>query len=286
MLKCACSRSRQFDYDCSAPEGAILVFPNGASRTDLSSNVRPRLLAYAREQALSWLEWVYGSLEHANSLYLITGCDKCRNWCLASYSNMPASTDVSLSFTPTDSQGDVVQYVAQSPGDIAMRTFRLDGQNSENQSVLVRGYRISAGGTVKKSDVMPPQEMARDKRISKSIGFSQKGSKIQPIDTLDDLVESFPGLPKVRFLLTIIQRLPERCQVHHPSDIINSYMLLWAVRIPSFVRHSQTDLSCNKDPHAQIAITHDDDWCSVMEGVVRLVAHSSAHRSHRDHPSD
>jgi hypothetical protein len=197
MLTCACSRSPQFDYDCSAPEGAVLVFPNGASRTDLSSNARPRLLAYAREQALSWLEWVYGSLEHANSLYLITGCDKCRNWCLASYSNMPAPMGVSLSFTPTDSQGDVVQYAAQSPGDITMRTFRLDGQNPENQSVFVRGYRISATGTVKKSDVVSQQEMARDKWIPKLTNFSQKG-KIQPVDSLDDKAENFPGLLKVK----------------------------------------------------------------------------------------
>jgi hypothetical protein len=51
-------------------------------------------------------------------------------------------------------------------------------------------------------------------------------------------VESFPGAPVV---ITSLHDHPQCLrglwQVHHPSDIINSYILL-AVRSPLFVYHS------------------------------------------------
>jgi hypothetical protein len=51
----------QYQLNLSAPEGAVLVLPNGASsRTDLTSSIRPLLLAHARQHDLGWLEWVYG----------------------------------------------------------------------------------------------------------------------------------------------------------------------------------------------------------------------------------
>jgi hypothetical protein len=74
----------QFQFDCSTPEGAFLVLPNDACRTNLRSSFRPHILLHARN----------------NCIYLITGYDKCGNWCLASYSNVPVEMGVSLSFTP------------------------------------------------------------------------------------------------------------------------------------------------------------------------------------------
>jgi hypothetical protein len=66
-------------FDCSTPEGAILVLLNGSSRIDFITSFRPFLLTHAREHALSWLEWVYRSLDFASSIYLITGTNKCKN---------------------------------------------------------------------------------------------------------------------------------------------------------------------------------------------------------------
>ena len=224
----ACSQWRQFEYDCSAPEGAILVLPNGASQTDLAPNARSRLLVYAREQALNWLEWVYGSLDHADSLYLITGCDKCRNFCLASYSNLPVAGDPLL-FTPTGNQGDLVQYVARTPGIISMRTFRPNEQSSGKQTVFIRGYKIQAcrtlrerllQGSVKITDIMSQKDknpmyfdagatQARstarkqlflNRILSKFTDFGRRGSRNQPTDSLDEdtiQFESLPGSPEV-----------------------------------------------------------------------------------------
>ena len=266
---CACSQSRPLEYDCSAPEGAILVLPIGASRTNLASRARSRLLAHAREQALNWLEWVYGSLDYADSLYLITGCDKCRNFCLASYSNLPVVQDP-LIFTPTSNQGDLVQYDSQTPGIINMRTFLPDDQSSGKQTVFIRGYKIQAcrtlrerllQGSVKITDIMSekdknpmyfdagatqPRSTARkqlflNRILSKFTDFGRRGSRNQPTDSLDEDIiqfESLPGSAEVKDASSqLSRRSPEVCQVHHPSDIINSYMLR-AVRIPLFVYHS------------------------------------------------
>jgi hypothetical protein len=137
--------------------------PNGARRINLRSSFRPHLLLHARKHALSWLEWVYGSLDLASSIYLITGYDKCDNWCLASYSNVPAEIGVSLSFTPEVDSGGIVRYSAQSSGDITTRTFLHQGIISGNQCVFIRGYKITTcrtlqerlrQGAIKISDVV------------------------------------------------------------------------------------------------------------------------------------
>jgi hypothetical protein len=144
-----CSGLCHFHFDCSTPDGAVLVLPNGASRRDLSSGFRPLLLEHARNHALSWLESVYGRLDLAKSIYLITGCDKCDSWCLASYSNVAAQIGVSLSFTPTAHRPDgAVRYEAQSSGSISKRTFLPFGRNRGNQCVFIRGYKISACRTL------------------------------------------------------------------------------------------------------------------------------------------
>jgi hypothetical protein len=222
LLICACSRLRRFEYDCSAPDGAVLVLPNGASQTDLSSDDRQRLLAYAIDQALSWLKCVYGSLDYADSLYLITGCDKCKNWCLASYSNMPGQIGAPLTFTPSVHQDDMAQYIAWSPAAIDTRTFSLDGQNHVNQSVFIRGYKISAcktlqeklrQGPFKMSDIVSqstenptidisggvPGTNLLNWFLSQLTNFGKaSGSNI--LDRLNDngvQVDSFPGPPEV-----------------------------------------------------------------------------------------
>ena len=224
----------QFQFACSTPEGAILVLPNGSSRTDLIASFRSHLLAHARKHALSWLEWVYGGLEFASSIYLITGTNKCENWCLASYSNIPAELGVSLSFTPTVTPSDrpsgIVRYAAQSSGNITRRTFRPN-EHSGNQSVFIRGYKIQAcrtlrerlQGAVKITDMMSQKDknpmyldavpgatharstarktLLLNRILSKFTDFSRRGSRNQPTDPLDEdilQVESFPGSPEVK----------------------------------------------------------------------------------------
>ena len=223
----------EFQLECSTPEGAVLVLPNGASRTDLSSSFRPLLLAHARKHASSWLEWVYGSLELASSsLYLVTGYDECDNWCLASYSNVGAEMGVSLSFVPVVHADGIVWYAAPSSGDIAKRTCQPNGQVPRNQTGFIRGYKISTWrtlqerlrqGAVKIMDIVPQTENSSTpayggvpvatvlnqflSRLNNfAFGGDRRGNRrsnnsdqqtIGPLDEHILQIESFPGPPEV-----------------------------------------------------------------------------------------
>jgi hypothetical protein len=129
---------------------------------------------------------------------------------------------VPLTFTPTVDRGDMTQYVAQSPADIATGTFSPNGQSYENQSIFIRGYKISAcktlqervrRGPVKISDVLSqknedstscdaiPGTTFLGRILSKLTNFNRRASKDQPTESLDNnilQVESFPGPPEVR----------------------------------------------------------------------------------------
>ena len=88
-----------FEFDCAPSDGAVLVLPHGASQTNL--RFRRHLQEYARQNVLSWYEYAYGTLGlevEAGPLILITGYDKCKSWCVASYANIPPERAVSLSF--------------------------------------------------------------------------------------------------------------------------------------------------------------------------------------------
>ncbi|KAF8902774.1 hypothetical protein CPB84DRAFT_1678561 [Gymnopilus junonius] len=72
-------------FTTKAREGGIVVLPDGASREDLAST--SRLLPYVRKHALEWYLFINegGTNEpHPNgTLYLVTGCDRAKDWALA-----------------------------------------------------------------------------------------------------------------------------------------------------------------------------------------------------------
>ena len=138
-------RPARYQFDCSPSEGAALVLPNGASRTNI--RLRNDLQEHASRHGVSWFQHVYGSLRYgadAGSLYLITGYDQCDNWCVASYSDVAAEVGVSLSFTRLDStsRGNVM-YSAETSGAISARTFGSEDSGVANQCVFIRGYRMT-----------------------------------------------------------------------------------------------------------------------------------------------
>jgi hypothetical protein len=144
-------------------EGAVLVLPNGASRENL--RFRHNIQEYARQNAVSWCQHVYGTLgleAEAGPLYLITGHDKCDNWCVASYTDISTESGVSLTFTPT---AGGTSYSSEASGAIDTRTFTPRGDIQTNQCAFIRGYRLTPSkslierilmGPVKISDIVPP----------------------------------------------------------------------------------------------------------------------------------
>ncbi|KIJ18162.1 hypothetical protein PAXINDRAFT_71773, partial [Paxillus involutus ATCC 200175] len=74
-----------YEFSSSSEEGAILVLPEGASKTDLANKLIFR--QEALKHALSWYTFAYFNLGRSNinddSLYLITGYHKASSWSVA-----------------------------------------------------------------------------------------------------------------------------------------------------------------------------------------------------------
>ena len=151
------------------------MLPNGASRTDL--RFRGELLEYARQHVISWHEYVYRTLGlevEAGPLYLITGFDKCDNWCLASYVNIPPNAGVSLAFTPIpNSPGATILYSSHVSGAISSRTFS-PGDNRASQCAFIRGYKMMLSRTLIEKILSGPIKISDI--VSSSTGVSMRAS--------------------------------------------------------------------------------------------------------------
>ncbi|KIK23187.1 hypothetical protein PISMIDRAFT_79250, partial [Pisolithus microcarpus 441] len=82
-LLTVCSSSADYEFDASAPAGAILILPNGAESHQLLSPEQFREVA--TKNALDWHEFAkkcYGVQYLDRSLYLVTGFYKAHSWSL------------------------------------------------------------------------------------------------------------------------------------------------------------------------------------------------------------
>ncbi|KAF9022897.1 hypothetical protein BDZ89DRAFT_956163, partial [Hymenopellis radicata] len=80
-------------------QAAVLMLPNGAHRYE-AKNI-PIYENYASENGIAWYQYVNGTLNRGapnGSLYLVTGCDKCRSWGTAAVSQPEETQEVSLKF--------------------------------------------------------------------------------------------------------------------------------------------------------------------------------------------
>ncbi|KAF9059721.1 hypothetical protein BDP27DRAFT_1238206, partial [Rhodocollybia butyracea] len=72
-------------FDCRSPEGALLILPEGGKSIDHRDV--GKFLQYAKDYAKAWFYYTNASPHQsgAQSLYLITGCDKTRAWGMACF---------------------------------------------------------------------------------------------------------------------------------------------------------------------------------------------------------
>jgi hypothetical protein len=144
-----------FKFGCSGSMGALLVLPEGGSREDLRK--RGLFYQHAAENAVSWYKFVNGpklnrGVENG-SLYLVTGCDKCPAWGVASYSNPSGRSDISLKFTVNGGNGSTLAYDWETSSSAEVRSGCQQNKMGPNgllqtdpvfnQCVFVRGFRIS-----------------------------------------------------------------------------------------------------------------------------------------------
>ncbi|KAJ7592792.1 hypothetical protein C8J56DRAFT_482928 [Mycena floridula] len=240
-----------FEFRVSSAEGAILMLPEGASRTDLVNKVM-----FARacaKHGMAWLHYateVRGRMIPDDSLYLVTGCDKTRSWGVAAFSDISRSGGVDLKLLAAGASGvgGSVAYSWHKPNSVAARSgphSSDSGFSMSNQCVFLRGFRITgrrrifSKPKVKISLVeeskpeginMMPRTKMSSPRFSGGDWAMDRASSPTPSHSLDDVdIQDAFDIP----------------ESYHPLNAVNSYIL----------DHANCDL----------VITHDDLWASVID---------------------
>ncbi|KAI6103757.1 hypothetical protein EV401DRAFT_696527 [Pisolithus croceorrhizus] len=221
--------ANDYEFESSAPAGAILILPQPVTSTTLISLGEFREVA--TQQALNWYEFAkkfYNDRHLDRSLYLITGFYKTTSWSLASFKR------------PTSDQGRILaRKGASDSNEYQLKsTFPIDCRSHSgdniNQTVFITGFTISVKSWLPGPVVLqlPGSEtlwsilVCLFKAWLNRFRGSSHGHK-QPT-------------------AMIVEDNPTLSQPFHPSDIINGFLL-------------------SKNPSAKVAITHDDQWMEMMK---------------------
>ncbi|THV06077.1 hypothetical protein K435DRAFT_44087 [Dendrothele bispora CBS 962.96] len=151
--------SSTYTFTPSREEGAVLVLPEGGSRSDLRNQGEFR--RYAAQNATSWYQFVNATLgwDISNgSMYLVTGCDKTSSWGNAVISNLSgAGGDVTMEFGPKPSSTSNNnngasdegrgQFIWLKDGPAASVRYgpdeaEADAGRQANQCIFIRGFRV------------------------------------------------------------------------------------------------------------------------------------------------
>jgi hypothetical protein len=188
------------------------MLPDGASRIDLSC--RKDLFKHAQKHGPSWCEHVYGTLglddDEAGPLYLVTGADKCRNWCLGSYTH--SSRKRKLRFTPQTivTSCGMQLYSWEASGFADTSTFAPEDTANilRDQCVFIRGYRITPS----------------PKLIGRILAASKKGVDVSPLPHSVTMVQQ----------ASVQYQLPSRRsgdQRKQPSSLVTAEDFLTASKV-------------------------------------------------------
>ncbi|KAI6101854.1 hypothetical protein F5141DRAFT_1204630 [Pisolithus sp. B1] len=191
----SCSSSVDYEFDSSAPDGAILILPHGAESHQLLSPEQFREVA--TKNALDWYEFAkkcYGVQYFDRSLYLITGFYKARSWSLGSFNN-PTNTTGKILARRDDNNLNVYLLEFTFPAD-HRHSRRDDDSGKTNQTVFITGFKITVSSWLSDPVVLRVTE-------------SETTWWLQAACTDKLGVEHSPSLS----------------QPFHPSDIINRFLL-------------------------------------------------------------
>ncbi|KIK56577.1 hypothetical protein GYMLUDRAFT_778847 [Collybiopsis luxurians FD-317 M1] len=235
-------------FTTSISEGALLVLPEGGRRCDHMQYTN--FYRYAAKCAQSWYNHVNGPLArgaHNGALYLITGFDKARAWGAVSFINAnPGSVHLEYVPKPPEHGGQWPRYLF-CKCDFASHSSDSDASGSQSGSVFLRGFKIAVRhnpflkspevcskvtyiSDMDADDLLPKHKVADSSLTAHDLSISHMST---PWTALEDNKYEYP----VRYL------------VDNPSDMINRWIL-------------------DNYDEVDIAITHDNDWASVLENDV------------------
>ncbi|KAJ7483220.1 hypothetical protein FB451DRAFT_1555253 [Mycena latifolia] len=240
------------EVSTNSKQTGLLLLPDGASRWDL----RPQQLFrdYALKHAQHWYAFVNGELRRmigSGDLYLITGVTKSTSWSVAALENQSGDGRVSLKLKAAQfgTAGTSCAWEWESASSsVDSGPRRRVGEESwgDNQTVFLRGFKVALRSTPlrKSPKALSIVNSKWSEVISKSIfmPFSQPRSGLSSAADLPQNPSSTPSSGSPSDDEGSLDFSPN---VWHPSGIINNYLL-------------------NCVPSAMVAVTHDDEWVSVL----------------------
>ncbi|KAJ7753330.1 hypothetical protein DFH07DRAFT_511384 [Mycena maculata] len=261
------------EVSTKSKETGLLLLPDGASRWDLRSSLD--FLDYALKHGQSWYAFVRGDLRRLvgdGDLYLVTGVTKSTSWSVAVDENQSGDGNLSLKLKATPVGNAGTSWAWEWEGASSSKNSgprRRPGEESwrDNQTVFIRGFKVALrsfplrraakvlmipeGRNPKWSNIssrsFPSSSQTRSEPTPMS-NVSQEPSNSAGEDPnpnpTDDDTQNPPSTPGGSDSASD----DEVPSVYHPADIINQYLLHCA-------------------PGAMVAVTHDDTWISVLDGV-------------------
>ncbi|KAK0451358.1 uncharacterized protein EV420DRAFT_1560593 [Desarmillaria tabescens] len=192
LLTCTSS----FRFPSSSTRGAVLILLDGSESYD-SKN--PSMLAeYAAANAHSWYKYIndeQGRMVPNGSLYLVTGCDKCRSWGSGCF----ADWHPTLEFYTPEPGTSHYRWGNHCASGLHLRCHHSEGTIA-NQTIFLRGYSISV----------------RTKREDSILRWILGLSRTQ---------DAIPYHPPHGPASVSVQRFPAQGKIVNPSASINDHIL-------------------------------------------------------------
>ncbi|KAK7036645.1 hypothetical protein VNI00_011578 [Paramarasmius palmivorus] len=216
-------------------EGAILILPDGAARTDFLDE--DRFEEYAYKNAISWYIYANGQLGRCiggNSLMLVTGLDKAKTWGVASYTCSEPNT-VQMDFVPGIRAA--TKYRFRNVGSATANTGPTrTPSDAQDQCVFVRGIRVAVRERGLHVDARSMKSMS-----SQEVLYRSKSTPFRYHFIDEDhwvVVPDQAGQQDLQLKTTL--RPP-----YHPAAVINEHLL-------------------NSYPEIDTAVTHDKQWFGLL----------------------
>uniref|UniRef100_A0A0W0ETY2 Homeobox domain-containing protein n=2 Tax=Moniliophthora roreri TaxID=221103 RepID=A0A0W0ETY2_MONRR len=283
------SRYREsYEFISSDEHGAILALPEGSTLYILENQSKFR--NYARMNAKEWFRYAEElrgrefPRDRDPSLYMVTGCEKCSAWGIASFfSPQPTRKLVIIPFNTAQSNESQTGNMYSWGFDGRCNTrchpdaddSSWEGPYCQNQCVFLRGFKVSKRrkkSSVKVRDITGSRAKAESildigsliaSGLSTNYAMefhphtpsyasgSSMGGGTKPQDSGSCELSSTSDEES----LELDDRTTwERPSLYHPCDVINNLMF-------------DVSAAYHGSESVHIAISHDDDWCASDSSV-------------------
>ncbi|KDR79341.1 hypothetical protein GALMADRAFT_137189 [Galerina marginata CBS 339.88] len=236
--------------------GALLFLPDGASQEDLINcgAIKQFIIKYAE----MWISYAIstGRDIDRNSLYFVTGCTKSGDWGMATFNPSMPLDKSNLKLGQSTHPNDPRYIWERSHGCRMARTGpgpdeELDNEGGipQNQTLFIKGYKIAFSENawtrvLAESHGTIAVDSGRSMNCSTSgvdAGSGQTSEGNQALSS-GNAIYNTSNCNRMN-----LENFPSNITLFHPLDEINRVLL-------------------EEIPEAEIAISHDDEWCEMTKG--------------------